>query len=179
MEGTHDTFEQPTRRATPERGQTGGMSTLKPHPGASPESTALVERVAQQLRGRGERMTAPRRAVLTVLARDREHLSVDEIARRVATVAPGVHLASVYRTLEALAALGVVQHVHLGHGSTAYHLVDPGQEHAHAQCRTCGRVWDLPVDLLDSVADALRRDLSFELDPAHVALSGVCATCAE
>lgn len=140
---------------------------------------AIVEQVAQQLRGRGERMTLPRRAVLTVLARDREHLGVDEIARRVVEFAPSVHLTSVYRTVKALTGLGVVQHVHLGHGGTAYHLIDLGERHAHAQCRVCGGVWDLPLDLMDQVADALRRDLSFELDPSHAALSGVCSACAD
>ncbi len=138
---------------------------------------AMLRDVGERLRSRGERMTHPRRAVLTVLAGDREHLSVEQVAQRVATLAPKVHLTTVYRTLEALARLGVIQHVHLGHGSTAYHLVDVGDRHAHVQCRVCGRVWDLPVHLLEPVAKALSRDLSFELDATHVALSGVCATC--
>lgn len=148
-----------------------------PDGNSASEPSALVEQVAAKLRDRNERMTAPRRAVLTVLADDRAHLSVEQIAHRVAEVAPSVHLTSVYRTLEALAALGVVQHVHLGHGSTAYHLIDPGHHHAHAQCRSCGQVWDLPLDLLEPVAEALHRELSFELDPSHAALSGICSDC--
>jgi Fur family ferric uptake transcriptional regulator len=122
-------------------------------------------------------MTGPRRAVLSVLAQDAGHLSADEVVSAVADFDPGVHRASVYRALEALSRLGVVQHVHLGHGTTAYALAE-GRPHLHGHCSSCGAVVDLPGDLLDAVADRLRDDVGFILDPAHVALSGTCRACA-
>lgn len=84
-----------------------------------------------------------------------------------------------YRTLETLAELGVVTHVHMSHGTTAYHLTSPvdGQGHLHARCRACGRVFDLPGDLLDPVRRQLAQESDFELDPRHVALSGTCRSC--
>jgi Fe2+ or Zn2+ uptake regulation protein len=88
-----------------------------------------------------------------------------------------VHRATVYRTLDTLSALGVVSHVHLGHGPTAYHLAS-APAHVHAQCRTCGRVVELPPDLLDPVRDAAARVAGFRLAAEHVALSGTCADCA-
>ena len=140
---------------------------------------ATIAQVGQMLRDRGERMTGPRRAVLTVLARDSEHLSADAVLDRVADQDPSVHRASVYRTLEALSDLGVVQHVHVGHGRTAYHLVRGERAHPHAQCRVCGTVYDLPADLLDAVSATLARRHKFRLDAGHVAMSGVCADCAD
>jgi Fe2+ or Zn2+ uptake regulation protein len=122
-------------------------------------------------------MTRPRRAVLAALAGHPEHLRVEQGAQAVAVLDPSVHLASVYRALEALTRLGVVQHVHLGHGTTAYHLVADHGQHPHAQCRRCGTVWDLPVDILESVAQRLSAERDFVLDPTHAALSGVCAQC--
>ena len=142
----------------------------------SPEARAAVETAAALLRRRRERMTAPRRAVLSVLAQDTGHLSADQVVSAVATSAPGVHRASVYRALEALSQLGVVQHVHLGHGTTAYALAGE-RPHLHGQCLSCGAVVDLPADLLDEVAGRLGADVGFALDPAHVALSGTCRTC--
>lgn len=130
------------------------------------------------LRARGERMTGPRRAVLAVLAERGEHLSADAVLEGVTRVDPGVHRASIYRTLEALSDLGVVQHVHVGHGGTAYHLVPDGGRHLHAQCRICGAVRDLPSDLLDSVAAVVAQEHDFVLDAGHVALSGTCQACA-
>jgi Fe2+ or Zn2+ uptake regulation protein len=137
----------------------------------------VLTEVAEMLRSRGERMTGPRRAVLSVLAQQHDHLSADTVVALVAEHDPGVHRASVYRTLEAMSALGVVQHVHLGHGATAYHLVRSGERHLHAHCRVCGSVKDLPSDLLDEVTAMLARRHGFVLDAGHVALSGVCRQC--
>ncbi len=143
----------------------------------------LLTRAARVLRERGERLSAPRRAVLEALAADPgtgdapAHLSAEQVLARVADAAPQVHRASVYRALEALSGSGLVRHVHMGHGATAYHLAQGTGDHLHARCRECGRVVDLPSDLLDDVAARLDAVLEFDLDAAHVALSGTCATC--
>lgn len=139
---------------------------------------ALVDEVGQRLRSNGERMTGPRRAVLVALARQGGHLLATEVVEAVAAADPTVHRASVYRTLEALSGLGVVQHLHLSHGGTAYHLAGAGSTHLHAQCRVCSAVLDLPGDLLDEVAQVLVSRDGFVLEPGHVALSGRCARCA-
>jgi Fur family transcriptional regulator, ferric uptake regulator len=138
---------------------------------------ATVDTVTALLRARGERMTGPRRAVLSVLAADPGHLSADDVHLRVSARDPGVHRASVYRALDMLTELGVVQHVHTGRGVTTYHLIRGERPHLHAQCRVCGTVLDLPEDLLDTVAGVLARDHGFLLDAGHVALSGVCRCC--
>ena len=86
--------------------------------------------------------------VLPIVMNTREQITAD-IAERW----PGIHLTTVYRTLETLAEVGVVTHVHLASG-TAYHLADTAggmPAHVHAQCRTCHRVIDLPDDVLDDV----------------------------
>ena len=141
-----------------------------------PAASAVIDRVAALLRARGERMTAPRRAVLTALSTRSAHLSADQVVSAVAHQDPSVHRASVYRALEALSQLGVVQHVHVGHGTTTYHLADE-QLHLHAQCERCGAVVDLPPELLGGVAAEVERRHGFLLDPSHVALSGLCAAC--
>jgi Fur family transcriptional regulator, ferric uptake regulator len=137
----------------------------------------LVEQVGRLLRERGERMTGPRKAVLAVLAAHGGHLGAEDVVAAVADVDPRVHRASVYRTLDALTGLGVVQHVHTGHGATAYHLVHGADPHVHAQCNSCAAVVDLPADVLDGAAQRMASEAWFVLDPTHVALSGTCAAC--
>ena len=134
----------------------------------------VLERAGAALRARGERMTAPRRAVLLALASRGGHVGAEEVVADVA--GSGVHRSSVYRTLEAMTHAGVVQHVHLGHGGTAYHLTE--REHPHAQCARCGAVVDLPVDLLEPLGPLVRESSGFVLDATHVALSGTCGDCA-
>jgi Fur family ferric uptake transcriptional regulator len=151
---------------------------ISPAPVAPTDPESLIADVATVLRARGERMTRPRRAVLTVLAGRNDHLSAEEIVDGVSLHDPAVHRASVYRTLETLSRLGIVQHVHVGHGGTAYHLAADGVRHPHVQCRVCGRVRDLPPDLLDEVAAVVAGRYGYVLDVGHVALSGTCPDCA-
>ncbi|WP_336923355.1 Fur family transcriptional regulator [Aquipuribacter sp. SD81] len=146
-------------------------------------SGGLSGEVARRLRAEGRHMTRPRRVVAEALADRGAHLSAEDVVQAVASRAPDVHRASVYRALESLASAGVVQHVHLGHGGTAYHLADlgpgAGDRHLHLQCQRCGRVVDAPATVLTSAARRLRREHGFRLDATHVALSGTCEACAE
>lgn len=139
---------------------------------------AVVDDVAAGLRARGERMTAPRRAVVAVLAGTDAHRSADEILHDATAAYPGVNRSTIYRALETLADLGVVQHIHSGRAATMYHLTTHAGPHAHATCDSCGRVIDLPHDVLAPAAERLRADEGFILDPGHVALSGLCRDCA-
>lgn len=135
------------------------------------------EDVRAQLRQAGLHLTAPRRAVLRALTCQEGHLSAERVVTVVAGTDPGVHRASVYRALEALSDAGIVQHVHLGHGATAYHLADDEGDHLHLQCSVCGAVLDAPVALLGTVRRRLLAERGFALDAAHVALSGTCEAC--
>lgn len=141
---------------------------------------AAVEAAAALLRGRGERLTSPRVAVVRVLAGRHDHLTAEQVVAGVAQAAPAVHRASVYRALDTLAGLGIVAHVHLGHGTTTYHLAAPHlPQHMHAQCADCGRIFDLPADTLDGVVEHVAEVTGFRLEPAHVALSGTCEACTQ
>lgn len=154
-----------------------------------------VERLLAILRTHGERVTPARRAVIGVLAETSEHLSADDIALRVeqrqhaiapardAEVVPkrtGAHRTTIYRALETLHELGIVRHVHLGHGATTYHLADPlsADPHLHAQCGRCGRIEDVSPTLLEQARATLVAERGFQLLPTHAALLGLCADCA-
>lgn len=121
-------------------------------------------------------MTVPRAAVIRVLQRCDGHLSADEV-HSLLDDDTGVHLSTVYRTLDALTELGVVSHVHVSTGSIRYQLRGTGPVHPHAQCLTCHRLFDLPSGLMDELERALLNSDGFALDPGHVALSGTCAAC--
>jgi len=140
-------------------------------------ASSLLNEVRVKLHARGERMTRPRQAVLAVLTEDPRHRSAEEIVAAVARRDPSVHRASVYRTLEALTHLGVVQHVHLSHGATTFHLVTDHRDHLHLQGTSCGNITDVPTNLLSSTAKRLSETYDFVLDLGHVALSGQCANC--
>jgi Fur family ferric uptake transcriptional regulator len=145
-----------------------------------------VTQATALLRDAGQRVTKPRVALLSCLvAAGGEHLSADALLEQVANSDPPIHRATVYRTLEGLTGAGVLRHVHLDRGLTAYHLVDARKptnhgraEHLHAQCAQCGEVTDLPAHVLGDTALRIRKVSGFRLDASHVALSGRCKNCA-
>lgn len=148
-------------------------------------SPRSADEILSLLRASGDRVTASRRAVVEALVAGGHHVTADEIVARVAARDeaeggdPDAHRATVYRTLDRLEELGVVSHVHLGHGPSTFHLdhVDRGRHH-HAVCSSCGEVVEVPIDALAGLAATLRSAHGFELAPQHFALSGRCASCA-
>ena len=144
--------------------------------GAVEVGAERLERILGQLRSRGGRMTTARRALVTALVESHGHVTADDLAELVQRSHPDVHRSTIYRTLEALEELGVVDHVHLGHGRAVYHLID--DPHQHLVCDACGYVIEVPDSLFEPLADLVRRDYGFELRSNHFAVMGRCAECA-
>ena len=127
------------------------------------------------LRRAGLRVTRPRRAVCEVLAAMAvDHLNAGDIGAR---VGGRVDLSTVYRTLEALEGLGLVEHVHLGHGAGAYHVA-PTSPHHHLVCDACGRTVDVPLEDLQQAIERVTAPHGFVADAAHFAIVGRCSACA-
>jgi Fur family ferric uptake transcriptional regulator len=135
-----------------------------------------TDAIMSELREQGVRVTTVRRAVIGVLAAEHAHQSADDLAAAVQVDHPDIHRSTIYRTLDSLEKLGVVDHVHLGHGRAVYHLT--AEPHHHLVCESCGRVVHAPADLFDQLgADVLER-YGFIVRPDHFAVLGRCQDCA-
>src|SRR4030081_1419959 len=134
-----------------------------------------VEQILASLRERGGRASLPRRVIIEALLDAHHHLTVEELAADVQTDHPEIHLTTVYRTVEALEALGVVYHVHLGHGPAQWHLADDA--HQHLVCQSCGVVLEAPDEVFGQLRDSLSGQFGFLPDARHFALVGWCAGC--
>ena len=142
---------------------------------ASPQAADRLALILDLLGREGHRVTVGRRAVVEALLSAEGHLSADDLVAGLQHVHPGLHRATVYRSLEALEAAGLVEHVHLGHGRSVYHLAD--DLHQHLVCEVCGSVEEAPPDLLSAVARRLRRERGFVMRPYHFAVLGRCRDC--
>ncbi len=136
----------------------------------SPSTEPLSPQVARLLRERGLRWTRQREQVLDAV-HDLGHATPEQVHRAIT----GTDLATVYRTLDLLEDIGLIKHMHLGHGAPAYRLAD--DEHIHVVCHECGSVVDVPHSLVDDLQDRLRAERGFELDRAHLTIFGRCADC--
>jgi Fe2+ or Zn2+ uptake regulation protein len=120
------------------------------------------------LRANGLRVTAARRRVLAALFAAGEPATAE-------TLAGQNDLASVYRNLETLEAVGLVRHVHLGHGPGRYALSARG---AWAACEACGRHARLPDGALARLRLLVREATGLEAAFDHFPLLGLCPECA-
>lgn len=136
-----------------------------------------VDEVLARFRANGGRVTTPRRAIVSVLLEgDRhQHLTADEVASRIQRLHPEIAVSTVYRSLDALETLGVLEHIHVGHGPTVYHLAH--QRHIHLVCRGCGDVVELSDQTLAALAADVQRRHGFAIEPHHFAINGLCSAC--
>jgi Fur family ferric uptake transcriptional regulator len=132
------------------------------------------EEAATALAEAGFRSGGARRQVLELLGGEGCALTALEIDRRL----PRVGRASVYRTLELLEELGLVQKVDLGGEAAGYERVEPGgHHHHHMVCERCGRVVTFEDEPLERAIVALERRRDFDVSSHEVTLRGQCASC--
>jgi Fur family transcriptional regulator, ferric uptake regulator len=134
-----------------------------------------VERLLGRLRAEGARLTVPRRLLVEALVSADGHITANELADRIHRSDPGVNESTVYRNLDALERLGLVEHVHLGHGRAVYHLAD--DLHHHLVCEGCGAVVEVPARIFAGVARTLKGRHGFTMRPYHFAVLGRCREC--
>ena len=144
------------------------------HTGPRIQAETLPEAVAA-LRARGLRVSAARRVVLEALYATDQPLSAEQIAEGYGKL-PTSDLASVYRNLETLERLGLVQHVHLGHGAGRY--VRAGREREYLVCERCGANHAVPPEQLDAVRDGRRERDRLPRAFSHFPIVGLCGDCA-
>jgi Fur family ferric uptake transcriptional regulator len=130
----------------------------------------------ERLRARGYRLTPQRQLVLEAVG-ELGHATPEEIATAVRRTASGVNISTVYRTLELLEEIGLVQHTHLGHGAPTYSVASD-HDHVHLVCRDCGAVDEAPPETLEPIVSALAATRGFEVDVGHFAVFGRCRDCA-
>jgi Fur family ferric uptake transcriptional regulator len=132
--------------------------------------------ILEELRSSGGRVTAPRRLVIeTMVALPDHHLTAAEIVAAVREREPEFYVSTVYRTLDLLVDLAVVERVQLGPGAAIYHV--PHRPHHHLLCEECGAVTEVSADLLDDLAERLDAEHRFTLRAQASTLVGVCARC--
>ena len=130
------------------------------------------------LRVAGFRAGGARSAVLDTMAEQSCCASAQELHERLRAGGRSVGIASVYRVLDVLAELRLVQRVDVGDGVARYEPALPdGDHHHHVVCDDCGKVEPFSDPKLEgAIADASSR-LGYSVDAHEVVLRGECADC--
>lgn len=135
-------------------------------------------RALDALQSAGFRRGGARTAVIEALARHDCAVTALDLEEELREGEAGVGRASVYRALEQLEQLGLVQRIEVSRGVAGFERIDPtGHHHHHAICRDCGRMVPFEDPTLERALDKVAGTMSFDVTEHDVVLRGRCDRC--
>jgi Fe2+ or Zn2+ uptake regulation protein len=129
------------------------------------------------MRERGLRVSAARRLVLEALLAADGPMSAEQIAHGIGGRVPSSDIASVYRNLQAFDDIGLVRHVHLGHGPGLHALAVTGEQE-YLTCERCADYRAVAPEALDAVRELVERQFGYRASFTHFPIVGLCPSCA-
>jgi Fe2+ or Zn2+ uptake regulation protein len=120
------------------------------------------------------RLTKQRAAILRALG-DGAHLSAETILERVRSELPGVSLGTIYRTLDILREIGLVQIFSYGGSAARYEAAL--EKHHHLLCTQCRELTNVSAPSLPQLAHEIAKDNGFTGIDYALTIVGRCARC--
>ena len=139
-----------------------------------------IERIKEALHDARYKLTPQREVTVRVLLENESsHLSAEDVFMKVKDKYPEIGLATVYRTLELLNELNVLDKVNFGDGVSRYDLRKEGAQHFHHHliCINCGSVEEVEEALLTDVEKIVSRDFNFDIIDHRLTFHGICSEC--
>ncbi len=136
-------------------------------------------KIQQAVSARGIRMTRQRRVILQVMDDAEQHLDVDQILERAQKIDSGVHLVTVYRTIDLLKKQGLIDELDLLHlrGDRHYYETHGPRDHIHVACLRCGKVREFESRLYEQLKEQIARDFHMKVTVSRTEVGGYCAEC--
>jgi len=139
-----------------------------------------IERIKQQLHSFNFKLTPQREALVRVLIENEEgHLSAEDAFLLVKKKVPDIGLATVYRTLELLSDLHILQKLNFGDNVTRYEFRSEEAEHHHHHlvCIKCGKVEEINEDWLGPIEIQVEKQFDFSILDHRLIFNGICSDC--
>jgi Fur family transcriptional regulator, ferric uptake regulator len=140
------------------------------------ETTGRLAQLVSQLR---IRMTRQRKVILQVMDDAEQHLDVDQIFERAKKIDSGVHLVTVYRTIDLLKKHRLIDELDLLHlrGDRHYYETHGPRDHIHVACLKCGKVREFESRLYEQLKSQIERDFGMKVTVSRTEVGGYCAEC--
>jgi Fur family ferric uptake transcriptional regulator len=156
------------------------MSPTAPTRGSNVQADGWIERAEATLSAAGHKRGGARRALLELLDTQRCALTAVEIEDALHGSERRVSRASVYRILDELERLGLVQRVETGQAMVRYERVcEHDEHHHHLVCDDCGLVMPFSDDALEQAISSLSRRVPLTVSEHEIVLRGLCSDCSD
>lgn len=141
--------------------------------------TPSLESIYEKLHRRDYKLTSQRRTIVnTIYENVANHLSAEEVYGLVKEKDPDIGLATVYRTLDLLADLEILQKMNFGDGKSRYEFTEQDiHHHHHLICLRCGAVIEFTDDLLETLETVISKRSDFEVVDHQLKVYGFCSDC--
>jgi Fur family ferric uptake transcriptional regulator len=140
-----------------------------------------MDDLKQRLKRRRHKLTPQRQTVLQIfLDHPGDHLSAEDVYGILRDQKSDIGLATVYRSLELLSELELLQKQEFGDGCTRYEVNIPnaeGHQHHHLICLDCGKVMEFDDDLLETLEKDIAEKSGFQIIDHQVKFFGYCKEC--
>ncbi|KUO52195.1 MAG: Fur family transcriptional regulator [Desulfitibacter sp. BRH_c19] len=138
-----------------------------------------LEVICKKLQGKDYKLTPQRKIILKVfLENEQDHLSAEDIYQMVKHHYPEIGLATVYRTLDLLADMEVLQKMNFDDGKARYEFSSHNEHHHHHLiCLRCSKVIEFNDDLLDVLERAISEKKNFDVINHELKFFGYCSEC--
>lgn len=133
----------------------------------------------QALSDRRMRITAQRRTLLETIQEADGHLDAATLLKLARKRDPQIDRATVYRTIDLLKKLRLVDELDLMHlnGEKHYYEARPRTDHVHLTCVECGRIEELTIETFERLKREISRKSGFEIRVTRLEIGGRCRVC--
>ncbi len=136
-------------------------------------------RIVDALERAGYQTTPTRRVVAELIAgTNGGHFTAADLLERSRLRGSAIGRATIFRALELLAALHIVERLDLPNGAHAYVICDPAEHHHHLVCSGCGQSVDVEDGELRRVVEEIGRRSGYRIETHRLELFGTCPACA-
>lgn len=129
----------------------------------------------EQLIDNGFKITPQRRMILDILKKSSRHLTAEEIANEVKKIQPSVSVATVYRNLNLMVDISLLNRFKLHNGPARYQI-NQGHNH-HLICMECGETVSLDICPMQEKITQLIDEIGFKVDDHYFEITGICKDC--
>ena len=151
------------------------------HPGFHGYPTMDIEkRITAAFHEFSERSTQPRQVIarsLIRLGKSGAAFSAEDLIRKLHRSNPRIGRATVYRSIEKLVRMKVLDRIDFADGTHCFRLCGSDSHHHHLACTKCHRVVDLDFCLDENQIATIGRQQRFSIEDHAITLFGLCRDC--
>jgi Fur family transcriptional regulator, ferric uptake regulator len=158
------------------------LPVRRPHATESQQESGALKRydLMNAVEDRGVRLTTQRRAVIETIQAATSHLDAASLLEEARRREPDIDRATVYRTIDLLKRMGMIDELDLMHieGEKHYYEVRTRKDHLHLACFGCGEIMEFTSPSFERLKQEIGSKNDFRIQVMRLEVGGLCSKCA-